>query len=195
MTETNEQPETTTQPPITKPIILQRIDQILAERQPALVEAIRRIRNDEGMRFAGMTKMELDEHFAVDLTGAETGAQLRALIARATMLRREANKHYQSIEIQKGLMESAFDAAKEMINAEIVTSNITGAKGQRVTDGAREVLSNQVYNYQGANGLEETARLSVQITIWRNIVNDLDVTIKTIAGNLMSIANENKAVH
>lgn len=175
-----------------RPLILAKIDEIISRARPALVEKIRRIRSDVNIQFQGMTKAEIYAKFNVDITGGENSAQLRAKQSQAVKLRREASSYLRNAMSSKSLLKNAFESAKDMVDAELVASNLTAPRDSKISDKARETISKQVYSVGVEDETDILAHSMVEASIWESVVSDMDVTIKEIQNDMMSIASENK---
>jgi len=175
-----------------KPAILKKIDEIISRARPVLIDKIRRIRGDVNIQFQGMTKAEIYAKFDVDITGGENSAQLRAKQSQAVRLRREASSYLRNAVSRKSLLKSAFESAKDMVDAELVASNLTAARDSKISDRARETISRTVYTVGTEDETDVLAHSMVEASIWESVVSDMDVTIKEIQNDMMSIASENK---
>lgn len=176
-----------------KPTILQKIDEILGHAKPSLVEKIRRIRADDTIRFGGMTRREIDDKFNVAITGGENAAQLRAVQATVVTLRREASSHLRNALARKSLLRNAYDSAKDVVDSELVVSNLTAQLARdKISDKARETIARQVYTINDGEGADDLAYAIAETSFWESIVDDMDTTLRAIQNDLMTIASENK---
>lgn len=176
-------------PPDTRPAILRRIDAVIAGKKDGLVDRIRRIKNDDAVRFSGMTRDEIRNRFTLVLTGNENSAQLRNIQSIAINRRMEAGALLRAAEQKRKSLDDAYSSARIHVEGEILAANMTAGRNEKVSDKAREVLSRQVYDIGDP---EEMAFAVCEEIEWKGIVRDLDAFLKTSENNAMLLMSENK---
>lgn len=172
------------------PEIVQRLDNVLREREGEIARRMREIRQDENMQFHGMTRAQIHDRFRVEITGTESYAQLRQLAAAANNLYQEANGYLQDLQTKDTLTQELITEVRTALDREVIVQNLTSRRNDRISDKARENLSDRVHDIAGVR--EALARDHVEIGMWTSVLKGLDKTMKIIDMNMQSLASESK---
>lgn len=170
--------------------IVERIDRLIAERQPQVVERMRAIRRGEGLTFRGMTREEISRRFTVSFAGDETWAMLRNKVSHVNDLRLEANGYMRDLEAEYELTHSYLDQFKLTLDQEIIASNLGSKRNDKVSDKAREALTAKIYNAENIG--EHLAVVHTEIAYWKSVIQDLDHVFDKISQNMQALASEYK---
>jgi hypothetical protein len=170
--------------------IVERIDRIILEKQPSIIEKIRNIRRSEGMTFRGMTKQEISRRFTVALAGDETYSQLRQKVCNVNTLRNEASGYLKDLEAEYSSINCYLDQFKTNLDQEMIISNLTSKRNDKISDKAREVLASKIYTIDNIG--DHLAEISVEMGYWKSIMKDLDSAFDSIETSLQALASEHK---
>jgi hypothetical protein len=173
--------------------ILQKIDRLISERQPFIVEKMRAIRRGEGLTFQGMSREQISAKFSVAVPGDATWALLRNKVSQINDLRLEANRYLRDLESEYNFAEAYLDQFKSSLNQEIIASNMASRKNDKISDKAREALVSKIYNIEDIG--THLANIHVETAYWKSIVQDLDAIFEKISQNMMALTSEAKWLH
>jgi hypothetical protein len=170
--------------------ILDKIDRLIAERQPAIIEKMREIRQGEGLVFRGMTREQISERFKIVFAGDETWAQLRNKVSLVNDRRLEANGYMRDLEIEYDMITSYLEQFKNNLNQEIIASNLASKKNDKISDKAREALTSKIFNTENIG--DHIAWNHTWMAYWKSIIQDLDHVFDMISQNMQALASEFK---
>ncbi len=177
-------------PPNKAVSVVDRIDKIISERAEGLVEKMRVIRSTDGLQFQGMTKQQIREHFQVAFTQNENYLRLRQKTATVVVLRQEASNYLKALEAERDLAAIYVNEIRDQMDQEIIMSNLTAGRNDKISDKAREALTKRIY--QVGNIGTALAEIGVEVGMWKSVLKDMDKVSEGIGQVLQSLASENK---